>query len=42
VTGAPSGLGVDFVRQLAAQGRNLILVPRREQALQDLAVQLRD
>mgnify|MGYP002639826729 CR=1 FL=1 len=40
VTGASSGLGVDFARQLAADGHNLILVARREQALQDLALQL--
>ncbi|PCJ53075.1 MAG: hypothetical protein COA70_10465 [Planctomycetota bacterium] len=42
VTGASSGLGVDFARQLAEQGRNLILVARREQALQDLAAELRE
>ena len=33
VTGASSGLGVDFARQLAARGCNLILVARREQQL---------
>lgn len=42
VTGASSGLGVDFARQLAAAGHNLILVARREQALQDLALQLHE
>lgn len=42
VTGASSGLGVDFAKQLAADGRNLILVARREQALHDLAVHLRE
>lgn len=41
VTGASSGLGVDFSRQLAAAGHDLILVARREQALQDLARELR-
>lgn len=33
VTGASSGLGVDFARQLAARGCNLILVARREHQL---------
>jgi len=42
VTGASSGLGADFARQLAQHGRNLVLVARREQALHDLAVKLRE
>lgn len=33
VTGASSGLGVDFARHLAARGCNLILVARREHQL---------
>jgi short-subunit dehydrogenase len=33
VTGASSGLGVDFARQLAAMGAHLILVARREEQL---------
>lgn len=40
VTGASSGLGADFARHLAAAGANLILVARREEALQRLKEEL--
>ncbi len=41
ITGASSGLGSDFARQLAAHGCNLILVARREDRMQTLATELR-
>ncbi len=40
VTGASSGLGVDFARQLAARGSNLILVARREDLLRTAQAEL--
>lgn len=41
ITGASSGLGVDFARELAARGARLILVARREAQLQQVCEDLR-
>ena len=40
ITGASSGLGADFARQLAAYGCNLILVARRAERLQELRTEI--
>lgn len=40
VTGASSGMGAEFARQMADQGLNLVLVARRKERLESLAVEI--
>ena len=42
ITGASAGLGSEFARQLAAGGKDLVLVARRAEPMEELASQLRD
>jgi short-subunit dehydrogenase len=41
ITGASAGLGAEFARQLAAKGTALVLVARREAALEEVAKEAR-
>ena len=41
VAGASEGLGAEFCRQLAARGVNVLLVARRKEPLEALALELR-
>ena len=41
ITGASSGIGKEFARQIAASGINVILLARRENLLHELAVSLK-
>lgn len=40
ITGASSGLGLDFAKEYAKQGKNLILIARREERLNELKKEL--
>lgn len=42
VTGASSGLGVEFARQLSKRGHRLVLAARRKERLEELASELGD
>ena len=40
VTGSTGGIGLEWARQLAAKGYNVILVGRRQDALNDIAKEI--
>jgi short-subunit dehydrogenase len=37
ITGASSGIGLEFARQIAAKGLNVVLIARSEDRLKELA-----
>jgi NAD(P)-dependent dehydrogenase (short-subunit alcohol dehydrogenase family) len=39
ITGASSGIGKEFARQIAASGINIVLVARREDLLKEVGVE---
>jgi len=42
VTGASSGIGADFVRQLAEKGMNIILTARRIHSMEAIAMEVEE
>jgi len=42
ITGASAGLGKEFARQLAAEGKDLVLVARRLEPMEEFATELRE
>ena len=42
ITGASSGIGADFVRQLAEKGMNIILTARRTELMETIAKEVED
>ena len=42
VTGASSGIGKEFARQIAASGINIVLVARREELLKEVGVEFQE
>ena len=42
VTGASSGIGVEYAKQIAEKGLNVILVARRKQMLEALATEIQE